>query len=258
MNLKSAEMQPEGNCNFLKDQKILIIEDDPDTQVLLWHIFSGVGGEVIPAQNGFTGMQKFHNESVDLIILDIMMPDLNGYEVCARIRKKSNIPIIMLTVLDQENDIIHGLDAGANDFLSKPISRSLLLSRSRAVLRSSLRFHVTNMDTIDYSDGYLTIMLAMRRVWAYGKPVHLTPREFDMLGYLVKNSGHRITNYEILTYAWGWNDRDCVEEDVHSSFVSLQRKIEPDPKHPVYLISKDGEGHSFLSPSLAWQPGINK
>ena len=116
MNLKSAEMQPEGNCNFLKDQKILIIEDDPDTQVLLWHIFSGVGGEVIPAQNGFTGMQKFHNESVDLIILDIMMPDLNGYEVCARIRKKSNIPIIMLTVQDQENDIIHGLDAGTMIF----------------------------------------------------------------------------------------------------------------------------------------------
>lgn len=240
---------------YLKEQKVLIIEDDLDTLFLLSQIFLRAGGDIITAEKGDSGLQKVIDYTPDLVILDIMMPDMDGYEVCTRIRKKSSVPIIMLTALDQETDVIHGLDAGANDFLSKPISRSLLLSRSQAALRSSLRFHISEKDTIDYSDGYLTIMLAQQRVWVCGKPVRLTLKEFDLLDYLFKNAGYSMTSDEILTYAWGWDERDCIE-DVYTVFTSLRTKIELDLKTPTYLTGEAGKGYSFLSPSLTWQPGM--
>jgi len=257
MQQKTNSIPNYDQQNYLKDQKILIIEDDLDTLFLLSQIFLRTGGDIITAENGDAGLKKVFEHKPDLVVLDIMMPDLDGYEVCIRIRRKSNVPIIMLTALDQENDIIHGLDAGANDFLSKPVSRSLLLSRSQAALRSSLRFHISEKDTIDYSDGYLTIMLAHHRVWVYGKPVQLTLKEFDLLDYLFKNAGNSMTSDEILTYAWGWDDRDCIE-DVPTVFASLRPKIELDPKAPIYLTGDVGKGYSFLSPSLTWQPGIKK
>lgn len=247
----------DGYRDTLKDQRILVIDDDLETQTILKYVYQGVGGEVITAQFGRTGIQKYYDQGADLILLDIMMPDQDGYEVCARIRKKSNVPIIMLTALDQENDVIHGLDTGANDFLSKPVSRSLLLSRSQAALRSSRSHAIPDTDPLDYSDGCLTIMLARRRVWTAGRPVPLTPKEFDLLAYLFRHRGRMIANYEILTHAWDWDDLDSPQ-DVYTSFESLRRKIELDPKDPHYLVNKDREEYSFLKPGLTRSPGTNQ
>ena len=127
--------------NYLENIKILIIEDDPYTQLLLNRIFTAANAEVFIAENGHKGLEKFFDYSPDLIVLDIMLPDINGYDVCARIREKSSVPIVMLTALYEEKEIIKGLDVGANDFLSKPFSQDLLLSHVQAVLRSSLYFN---------------------------------------------------------------------------------------------------------------------
>lgn len=244
-----------GYRDTLKDQKILIIDDDLETQTILKYVYQGVGGEVITAQFGRTGIQKYYDQGADLILLDIMMPDQDGYEVCASIRKKSNVPIIMLTALNRENDVIHGLDTGANDFLSKPVSRSLLLSRSQAALRSSRSLAIPDGDLLDYSDGYLTLMLARRRVWTAGRPVPLTPKEFDLLAYLFRHTGRMIASHEILTHAWDWDDLDSPH-DVYTSFESLCRKIELDPKEPRYLVNNGREEYSFLNPGLAQLPGV--
>jgi DNA-binding response OmpR family regulator len=186
-----------------------------------------------------------------------MMPDQDGYEVCASIRKKSNVPIIMLTALNRENDVIHGLDTGANDFLSKPVSRSLLLSRSQAALRSSQSHAILDTNLLDYSDGCLTMMLARRRVWTAGRPVPLTPKEFDLLAYLFRHTGRMIASHEILTHAWDWDDLDSPH-DVYTSFESLRRKIELDAKEPHYLVNKDREEYSFLKRGLARSSGVTQ
>jgi len=149
MQQKMTPMVGAGSRSYLKDQTILIIEHDLDTQLLLSRIFLRAGGDVVIAENGGAGLRKFFDHMPSLVLLDVMLPDFCGYEVCAMIRKESSVPIIMLAASAQEKDIIQGLDAGANDFLSKPVSQSFLLSRSRAVLHSSLRTH-TKEDTGDY------------------------------------------------------------------------------------------------------------
>ena len=137
--------------NYLEDIKILVIEDDPYTQLLLNRIFIAADAEVFTAESGRVGLRKFFKHSPDLIVLDIMLPDIDGYDVCAKIREKSSVPIIMLTALNEEEDIIKGLDIGANDFLSKPFSQDLLLSHVQAVMRNSLQINTQIYDVVSWS-----------------------------------------------------------------------------------------------------------
>jgi len=244
MQLEISYVHNMKSRNYLEDTKILIIEDDCDSQLLLSRIFTSAGAEVFIAENGHVGIKKFVDHAPDLIMLDIMMPDIDGYEVCARIREKSSVPIILLTALNQEEDIIKGLDVGANDYLSKPFSQALLLSHAQAVLRSSLHFHVREADDMDFSDGYLTMSLELRKVWIEGTPVQITPREFDLLNYLFRNTGRIMTFDQILDHVWGWEYRGSTQY-VHMIVSNLRRKIERDVRNPTYLVNEYGVGYSF-------------
>lgn len=232
--------------NYLEGTKILIIEDDCDSRLLLGQVFNTSKANVLMAENGYMGLKMVFDHAPDLVILDIMLPDIDGYTVCAMIREKSSVPIIMLTALDQEIDIIKGLDLGANDYLSKPFSQALLLSRTQAALRSSLHYHIGAGDDIDYSDGYLTISLALRKIWIGGMQIQITPKEFDLLGYLYKNAGRFMSYDQILDHVWGWEYRGNTQY-IHLFVSNLRKKIEKDARHPSYLVNEYGVGYAFTS-----------
>lgn len=166
----------------MHEKKILVIDDDPLIRNLVERTFSKVGAEIASAQDGKQGLRKFYDHRPDLVILDIMMPELDGWETCRQIRFLSDVPLIMLTSLDQDEDIIRGLDAGADDFLSKPFSPNVLVARARAALRR-VELTPTGDKPITYQDNYLHVNLDKHLVQVQGKSIKLTAKEFRLLAY---------------------------------------------------------------------------
>jgi DNA-binding response OmpR family regulator len=224
-------------------KKILLIDDDPDFLKLISLIFKESGAQTFTAQDGLEGMGKLFTQRPDLIILDVMMPGIDGFQICERIRQYSNTPLIMLTALDHDEHMLKGLEAGADDFLSKPINREILLARAKAVIR---RTEQNNgyPDVYNYDDGRLQIDIEKHRVLVGGKQVKLTPVEFRLLAYLATNSGRVLPFEQILDNVWG-SEYKGNDDYVHVYVSHLRSKIEQDPKKPRYIMSIHGVGYIF-------------
>jgi DNA-binding response OmpR family regulator len=246
------------------DQKVLIIDDDADLLQLASLIFKKAGAQVITAHDGLDGLSKLFVHHPSLIILDVMMPGNNGFDVCQRIRQVSDEPLIMLTSLNREQDMLQGLAAGADDFLSKPFNPEILLARAESVLRRSQRSnghngyngrkdsnghnghkgHNGSSTFVSYNDGYLSIDIEKHEVLIRGKRIKLTPVEFRLLTYLAHNAGKLLTFEKILVNVWGNEYRGSMEH-VHVYISHLRKKIEEDARNPHYIMTIHGMGYIF-------------
>jgi len=225
------------------NDKILIIDDNPVLVELIQYNLEEEGYEVSTARNGQEGIRSFFMNRPDLLILDLMMPKMNGYEVCKRIREMAETPIIMLTAKGREEDVIRGLDLGADDYLTKPFRVGVLLARVRAVLRRA-RTEITAFDGPTYHDDYLSVDLERRRITVNDEAVKLTPTEYKLFALLVKNKGRILEFRTMLEQVWGFEYID--ELDYLRVYIwHLRRKLEPNPKKPIYLVNELNTGYRF-------------
>jgi two-component system, OmpR family, KDP operon response regulator KdpE len=225
------------------DTKVLIIDDDADLRQLASLLFKKAGAQVIAATDGLEGLSKLFTWNPNLVILDIVLPETNGFEICRRIRQVSEVPIIMLTSLNHEKDMLQGLDAGADDFLVKPFSEDVLIARAKTVLRRS-KNQVLPSNNYDFNHGRLSIDLERRQVLVDTKRLKLSPIEFRLLVYLARHAGKVLTFDHILTNVWG-NEYKGSMDYVHVYVSHLRNKIEENPKEPRYILTVHGIGYMF-------------
>ncbi len=226
--------------------KVLVIDDDAAFLRLVEKVLTQKGYEVLKASNGQEGLQLLFAHKPDIVLLDVVMPKIDGWQVCRRIRDVSDIPIIILTGNKTgEDDIVQGLDYGADDYLLKPVGNKELVARMRAVLRrAELPSASETKGKITYGDDFLTVDIAERKVIVNGKQVRLTPREFGLFSLLVENAGRILTHKQLLEKVWGWEYTDDVDY-VRIYTSHLRQKIEPDPTLPRYIITEPGVGYYF-------------
>ena len=230
-------------------KKVLIIDNDPIFLRFVDQLLTQQGFEVFKAGSGQEGLRLLFAEKPATVLLDVVMPGMDGWQTCSRIRDVSDIPIIMLTGKQTgEDDIVRGLDYGADDYLIKPVGNRELAARVRAALRRAELSPPPGRREIIYSDGFLTVDIAERRVTVNGQRGKLTPREFRMFAFLVENAGRILSHKQFLEKVWGWeyiNDLDYVR-----IYIShLRQKIEPDPALPRYIITEPGVGYYFQKAS---------
>ena len=232
-------------------KKVLIIDDDADLRQLASLIFKKAGAQVSTARDGVEGLSKLFTVRPNLVILDVMMPGLTGFEVCERIRQVSNIPLIMLTALNHEQQMLRGLEAGADDYLSKPFNSDILLTRAKTVLRRTEQPNGQN-NGFEYNDGYLSVDYESHNVSIKGKRTKLTPIEFRLLVYLARNAGKVLTFQQILTNVWGEEYRGSMDY-VHVYISHLRSKIEANMKIPRYIITVHRVGYIFEKQELLYK-----
>ena len=223
--------------------KLLIIDDDEQLVEAMCLYLTKAGYEVSTASNGRDGLQTMYLDRPDLIVLDIMMPEMDGWEVCGRVRDVSNVPVIMLTARGQEADRVKGLKIGADDYVIKPFSLKELDARIQAVLHRAAWPPPTE-SPVTYGDDYLTVNLAERRVVVQGEPLELTPTEYRLLAYLVQNAGLVLTYRQLLERVWGWEYVGDVDY-VRVYIWRLRKKIERNPGEPKYIRTEHGVGYRF-------------
>lgn len=201
--------------------KILIVEDDLSIQALLHDFIQEAGYSVVLASDGVEALAKYSEQDFDLVLLDIMLPKIDGYGVCEVIRQKSDVPVIMLTALDGEEDQIRGLDLKADDYITKPFSMPVLLRKIAAVLRRSSRQNDAQR-TMDYKD--LTLDLDGYKVYAGGESIDLTPREFEILRELLVNRGRILTRQNLLQTIWKY-EFFGEERIIDTHIKNLRKKL---------------------------------
>ncbi len=227
----------------MQDKKILIIDDDATLRRLMEYPLTKEGSEVLLAENGKEGLKLFYAEKPNLVILDVMMPEMDGGETCKSSRQLSDVPIIMVTARGNDNDIIKGLELGADDYITKPFNVKVLVARARAALRRAEKGIEVEKGT-SYSDSYLTIDVDEYRIFADGEPVNLTATEFRLLAYLLENAARVKTFEQILENVWGWDYADDVNY-IRVYIWHLRKKIEKEPKEPEYVQNVQGIGYRF-------------
>lgn len=230
---------------------VLIIDDDPDLLHLASHIFQREGAETIIASGEMEGMSKLFTCHPDLVVLDVVLQEADGFEICRKIRQVSNVPLIMLTALNKEQEMLQGLEAGADDFLSKPFNAEILIARARAILRRS-EYQNGNAAVFKYNDGNLSIDIENHHVLIKGKLIKLTRVEFRLLVYLARNAGKVLTFNQILSAVWGDEYRGNMEY-VHIYISHLRRKLEENTKSPRYFLTVHGVGYIFESKELVYK-----
>lgn len=219
--------------------RILVVDDEPQIRRVLKSALSAQGYEVFDARTGEEALQVFRERRFDLVLLDVNMPGMGGLETCRQIRPTSDVAIIMLTVRDAEQDKVDALDAGADDYVTKPFGTPELMARIRAALRR-LPVSATTSTVLDLGD--IQVHPTDRRVMVRGQAVRLTPKEFDLLVYLASNPNVTIAHTKLLQAVWGPDYGDQVE--YLRTFVNqLRKKIEADPGHPVYLVTEPWIGY---------------
>jgi len=230
----------------MKHKTILIVDDEPRLLRLVKVNLLASGYEVATTTDGKTAIELIEASDCDLLILDIMLPgQLNGFEVCKRIREFSDIPVIMLTGRAREQDRIRGFDVGADDYLTKPFSVEELLRRIKAVLRRTYQTGESPKSPT-YTSGELMINFAQRRVFVGGKEVKLTATEYEVLYHLGSNAGKIITHEDLLTWVWGLEYRNELHY-LRNYISSLRKKIEDDPANPKYILGKHGIGYQLTT-----------
>ncbi len=225
-------------------KKILIIEDDPGIQLSLKDEFESEGFDVNVAENGLTGLEMTKQNPPDVIILDLMLPFLNGYQVCKKLRQEGNdVPIIMLTVKDQEVDKVLGLELGADDYVTKPFSLRELLARVNALMRRSAE---NIPESYVFCIGETVFDLKKYEALKNGKEIEYTTLEFQMLKLLSERRGQAVTRADFLNRVWGENNTVVTERTIDSHIANIRKKLEDDPSYPRYIISVRGVGYKLL------------
>lgn len=224
----------------MAEQTVLIIEDDPALLRGLQDNFAQREYAVLCATDGERGLEQALKSKPDLIILDIMLPKINGYEVCRSLReRKLDVPIIMLTAKTQEEDIVLGLNLGADDYVTKPFSIKELLARANALLRRR-----RSAEAASYRFGRCTLDLAARKLYRDEREVALTPKEFNLLVLFCRRAGRALTRDEILAQVWG-RDILVTHRSVDRCINTLRNKIEPDPHDPAHIQTVRDIGYRF-------------
>ncbi|UOF91429.1 response regulator transcription factor [Fodinisporobacter ferrooxydans] len=225
--------------------RVLVVDDEESIVKLITYTFQQAGFEVFTADNGKQGMEIVKQEQPDLIILDLMLPEIDGMELCRRMRKEGiNVPIIMLTAKDDEIDRVLGLEMGADDYVTKPFSPRELVARVKAVLRRSGDTEANVKNGI-LKCGDIVVDANKYEVMAYGKHIELTPREFELLLYLAKNMGRVLSRDLLLDKVWGYEFAgDTRIVDVHISH--LRDKVERDPRNPIFIKTVRGVGYKLV------------
>jgi len=231
-------------------KKTLIIDDDPIFLKLVDQALTQQGYEVLKAGSGQEGLRLLFDEKPDLVLLDVVMPRMDGWQTCQRIREIADVPIIMLTGKQKaEEDVVRGLDYGADEYLFKPVGNRELVARVRAVLRRvELPSSAEARGEITYADGFLTVDIAERKIMVNGERVKLTPREFRLFALLVENAGRILTHKKLLENVWGWEYTDDLDY-VRIYISHLRQKIEPDSALPRYIMTEPGVGYYFQKAS---------
>jgi two-component system KDP operon response regulator KdpE len=222
--------------------RILVVDDEPQIGRLLKTSLGARGYAVAVASDGQAALEMAARWRPDLILLDLGLPIIDGLEVCRQVREWSQVPIIVLTVRDAEQDKVAALDLGADDYLTKPFGTDELLARIRVALRHAARLSATEEPVRHFDD--LTIDLARRLVIVRGQEVHLTPREYELLRVLATQAGKVLTHRMLLRAVWG----SAYEQDAPTLRVfvtQLRRKIEADPSHPAHILTEPGIGYRF-------------
>ncbi len=220
---------------------LLLIDDDKSLTQLLSDFLNGQGYAVRTAENGKLGLRAMYERAPDIVLLDVTMPEKDGWETLKRIREVSSVPVIMLTARGDETDILHGFSLGVDDYVTKPFSFAQLAARIRAVLgRSSPGTAADNK----LSASGLEVDLRLKRVWRDGQPLTLTPTELKLLVTLMRRSGDVVSPEELVKEVWGIQYTGEVGH-VRRYVWHLRQKIEPDPEHPRYIHNDRGFGYRF-------------
>ncbi len=227
--------------------RIMIVEDEPRYLRVLKLNLEENNYEIIPAQNGSEALNLFIEKSPDLILLDLMMPGMDGYEVCRRIREFSEVPIIMLTALNETGDKVKGLDIGADDYITKPFSARELLARVRAALRRGQLGEKTQVEgTIQFDD--IKVDLTGHQVFVKDQEIKLTRTEYRLLSELVTHANRVLVPEYLLEKVWG-SGHEGETQLVWQAIHRLRQKVEADPQHPIYIQTHSGIGYIFSSHS---------
>ncbi len=234
----------------MSQARLLVIDDDTALVELLQSYLTTQGYEVITAANGRQGLRRFYEFRPDLVILDVTMPEMDGWETLRRLRELSDVPIIMLTVRSEEVDVLRGFTLGADDYVTKPFSFAELGARVRAVLSRARR--TASEDDI-LQGGDIVVNLTSQRVTRNGHPIPLTPTEYKLLITLMEEPGRVFSPEEIVRRVWGPQYLDEVGY-VRRYIWFLRQKIEPDPAHPRYIHNARGFGYYFQAPEKATEP----
>lgn len=221
--------------------RILIVDDDLTLVELLSQCLEKTGYKVLSATNGIDGLQMVYKNKVDLIILDVMMPRMDGWETCSRIREISDVPIIMLTAKDEEADALKGFQCGVDDYVTKPFSFAELTARVKAILQRARKAPPDKQRRV-YAFDELVVDADNSQVTVRGKPVSLTPTEFQLLLNLAENAGRILSHEQLLSQVWG---PEYVGETgyVKRYVWYLRQKIEDDPSNPQYILTERGFGY---------------
>ncbi len=226
------------------NERILIVEDELPMAQAIAYALKREGYQVRIASDGQEGLRLALTEKPDLVILDLMLPKLDGWEVCRTLRAKSKVPILILTARGEEHDKVLGLELGADDYIVKPFSMRELIARVRALLRRA-KMSMVGEEPEVLQSGNLTLYVAEHRVELNGKELPLAPREFALLKVLMLNKGRVLSREQLLELAWGQSefiDQHTVDVHVHW----LREKIEPDPKNPRRIVTVRGVGYRFV------------
>jgi two-component system, OmpR family, KDP operon response regulator KdpE len=222
--------------------KVLVVDDEPQIRRVMRVILTGENYEVVEARSGEAALERFREFLPDLVLLDLNMPGMSGLEACRMIRDTSDVPIIVLTVRHEEEEKVEALDAGADDYVTKPFGKKELLARIRAAFRRAPTSAATGPRT--FSAGDLEIDFEARKIRSGKKAVRLTPKEFDLLRYLVAHAGKPVPHRELLQAVWGPDYGD--QTDYLRVFIThLRKKIEPNPAKPQYILTEPWVGYRF-------------
>jgi two-component system, OmpR family, alkaline phosphatase synthesis response regulator PhoP len=243
MNIRINEKIIEGNV--MSGKKVLVVDDDIKTVELVKLYLNRDGYRVLTAYTGTDALQMARENHPDLIVLDLMLPGMNGLDVCRTLRQESDIPIIMLTALTTDDDRLTGLNTGADDYMTKPFSPRELAARVRAVLRRLPGER--GPEKITHRD--LIVDFLKHEAYIEEKPLNLTPIEFKILGALVKEPGRVFSRAQIIESALG-QDFDSFDRTIDVHILKLRRKLEPDPHHPKYIKTIYGAGYKLMENNL--------
>ena len=224
------------------NEKILIVDDTADIRELLLEALKIAGYVVCEAANGTEALSKIKTELPDLVVLDIAMPDISGFQVLRELRKTSTTPVIMLSARAETADKVESLQLGADDYMTKPFQIAEMTARVEAVLRRTVKSAMSK--NVDFTDGRLIIDFAKHQIKLADKELELTPKEYELLRELVLNNGNVLKYEQLLKDIWGSEYRD-ENKLVHAIVRRLREKIEADPKQPSYIIAISGIGYRF-------------
>lgn len=224
-------------------ETILIIDDQRPTVELISLLLKERGFEVYDAPDAQTGLRMAYKQQPDLVLLEAVLSDRDGWDICRQLRDLSDMPIIFLSSRTDKNDVIKGLEAGADDYIAKPFDDDELIARIKARLRRSPK--TTLREEYVFNNGDFRINFMNREVWIGNRLKHLTPKEFNLLAVLVRNAGRVVSRSDLVTEAWGDEYGDAIES-LKLYIHYLRQKLETNPQRPEYILTSRGVGYRFI------------